>query len=68
MEFPDVPDEDIYRPLTRSAMQQELDRQTERLERYFAEQMARQRRWMLGIAVSASAIEIAIIGILVAVS
>ena len=49
-------------------MQQELDRQTERLERYFAEQMARQRRWMLGIAVSASAIEIAIIGILVAVS
>ena len=49
-------------------MQQELDRQTERLEHYFAEQMAHQRRWMLAIAVGTSAIGIAIISILVAVT
>lgn len=72
MEFADVLDDEIDSALsgfaTKQDLQQALDRQTERLERYIAEQMVRQRRWMLAIAVGTSAIGIAIISILVAVS
>lgn len=72
MEFADVLDDEIDSALSGFATKQDLqiglERQTEIIMRYIADQATHQLRWTFGITVGVAAITVAIISILVAVS
>ncbi len=68
MKLADVLDDEIDSAQSGFAINQEIERQTEILKRYIADQMAHLRRWTFGIAVGAAAISVAIIGVLIAVT
>ena len=72
MDFTDALDDELDTTLTRFATRQDLEQgiehQTEAIKRYFAEQMARQRRWIFVIAVGTGAVTATILSILIAVT
>ena len=72
MEFADVLDDELDSLMTGFATKQDLEqgleRQTEIIKRYIADQIAHQLRWTFGIAVGAVATTVGIVSIIIAVT